>query len=61
MNQIVKLMEGKGIHCTKDNIQITTGSQQAISLTGMLALNKGDVVVMENPTYLGAISAYGTL
>ena len=58
MDQIVKLMEGKGIHCTKDNIQITTGSQQAISLTGMLALNKGDVVVMENPTYLGAISAY---
>lgn len=58
MEQIVKLMEKKGIRCGVENIQITTGSQQAIFLTGMLALDKGDAVVVENPTYLGALSAY---
>lgn len=58
MEQIVKLMEKKGIKCGIENIQITTGSQQAIFLTGMLTLDKGDAVVVENPTYLGALSAY---
>lgn len=29
-----------------------------IFLTGMLTLDKGDAVVVENPTYLGALSAY---
>ena len=55
MEQIVKLMEKKGIKCGIENIQITTGSQQAIFLTGMLTLDKGDAVVVVNPTYVGAL------
>ena len=58
MEQIVKLMEKKGIKCGIENIKITTGSQQAIFLTGMLTLDTVDAVVVDNPTYLGALSAY---
>ncbi|MCI1751054.1 MAG: PLP-dependent aminotransferase family protein [Megasphaera cerevisiae] len=58
IESICACMEKKDIACTAENIQITTGSQQAIYLTGLLALNKEDVVIVENPTYLGALSAY---
>lgn len=58
IEEIVKLMELKGIRCSAENIQITTGSQQGIFLSGLLSLNKGDAAAFENPTYLGALSAF---
>ena len=47
-----------GIETTYDQILITAGSQQALSLTGDVFLNEGDVVVCENPTYFGALNAF---
>lgn len=47
---------------TADNILITSGSQQALDLIGRLFINRGDYIVVESPTYLGALqawSAYG--
>jgi 2-aminoadipate transaminase len=47
---------------TADNILITSGSQQALDLLGRLFINRGDYIVVESPTYLGALqawSAYG--
>lgn len=41
-----------------ENIIITSGSQQAIDLSGRLFLDEGDVVLCESPTYLAAISAF---
>ena len=41
-----------------DNILITTGSQQNLDLAGKIFLDKGDVVLMESPTYLAAINAF---
>lgn len=43
---------------TKDNILITSGSQQAIDLTGKIFLDEGDVVFCESPTYLAALNAF---
>lgn len=40
------------------SIQIVSGSQQALDMSGKLFLDKDDVVVCENPTYLGAINAF---
>lgn len=37
---------------------VTAGSQQGLSLCGQLFLNEGDVVLVESPTYLGAITAF---
>ena len=37
---------------------LTNGSQQALDLIGKVFLNPGDRVLVENPTYLGAIQAF---
>ena len=44
-----------GLATTADQVLITSGAQQAIMLVGALLLSPGDGVVVENPTYLGAI------
>ena len=41
-----------------DDIIITTGSQQGLEFSAKLFLNKGDVVICESPSYLGAINAF---
>ena len=51
-----------GINVEVENIQITSGSQQALDLLGKLLINAGDRILVEAPTYLGALqawSAYG--
>lgn len=40
------------------NILITSGSQQALEFSGKLFINKGDVIICESPSYLGAINAF---
>ncbi len=47
-----------GLKVSAANISITSGSQQALDLLGRLFLNRGDRVIVENPTYLGAIQAW---
>jgi len=47
-----------GIEITPENILITSGSQQALDLLGKIFINRGDRVVVEDPTYLGAIQAW---
>jgi len=41
-----------------DNILITTGSQQALDLIGKIFINPGDRILVESPTYLGALQAW---
>jgi 2-aminoadipate transaminase len=43
-----------------NQILVTSGSQQALDLTGKLFLDEGDVVLCESPTYIGAIQALRT-
>lgn len=43
-----------------ENVLITSGSQQALSLIGALFINPGDRVLVEQPTYLGALQAFLT-
>ncbi len=47
-----------GIQVSADNVLITTGSQQALDLFGKIFINRGDRVLVESPTYLGAIQAW---
>ncbi|TME92541.1 MAG: PLP-dependent aminotransferase family protein [Chloroflexi bacterium] len=47
-----------GIGCSADDILVTNGSQQALDLIGKILLNPGDAVVVEKPTYLGALQAF---
>lgn len=47
-----------GIKAKPDNVLITSGSQQALDLIGKLMINAGDRVLVEAPTYLGALQAF---
>ena len=47
-----------GIVVNADNVLITSGSQQALDLIGKVFLNPGDHVLVERPTYLGALQAW---
>jgi 2-aminoadipate transaminase len=41
-----------------DELMITSGSIEALELTGKTFLDAGDTVVVEGPTYLGALMAF---
>lgn len=41
-----------------EQILITTGSQQALDLIGKVFLDKGSRILVEKPTYLGALQAF---
>lgn len=47
-----------GIHASLDEIFITSGSQQALDFAGKMLINEGDAVIVESPTYLGALNAF---
>jgi 2-aminoadipate transaminase len=47
-----------GANVGPENILITASSQQALDLIGKVFLNAGDHVVVEHPTYLGALQAW---
>lgn len=46
------------LNFSKDDILITTGSQQALDLLGKVFINKGDAIAIERPGYLGAIQSF---
>ncbi|RPI19106.1 MAG: PLP-dependent aminotransferase family protein [Ignavibacteriae bacterium] len=51
------MLRRKNLKVPVEEIQITNGSQQAIALICKTFLNKGETVVLERPSYLGAIQA----
>lgn len=55
---ILQNMARYGIHCTLDNVMITGGSQQALDLIGKVLVDEGDTILVEAPTYLGALQAW---
>lgn len=55
---IVRNAERYGINIEPDNVLITNGSQQALDLIGKVFINAGDHIMVERPTYLGALQAW---
>ena len=55
---LVAEMASRQVTCTTDDVQVTTGSQQALDLLGKIFLDPGDVILTETPTYLAAIQAF---
>ena len=47
-----------GVKAKPENVLLTSGSQQALDLIGKLFINAGDRVLVEAPTYLGALQAF---
>ncbi len=58
LETLCALLALRGIRTSVDELVITTGSQQALDLVARILFDPGDVVLMELPTYSGAISAF---
>jgi 2-aminoadipate transaminase len=56
--QIAALHRQRGIPATAENILLTTGSQQGLDLIGKCFINEGSEVIVEKPTYVGALQAW---
>lgn len=46
------------INISSEYIQIVSGAQQGIDIIGKVLLNSGDTIIVENPTYTGALAAF---
>jgi len=55
---ITERMKVFGIESDPDEILITSGSQQGLDFCAKIFIDPGDVVVVESPSYLGAINAF---
>ncbi|MEV1077387.1 PLP-dependent aminotransferase family protein [Streptomyces sp. NPDC050211] len=51
-------MSVRGLVTDADDVLVTTGSQQALSLLATALVEPGDTVVVENPCYLAALQAF---
>lgn len=59
--EIAAWMRQRGVPVEAEHILILSGSTQGVGLVGRLLINPGDEVVVEVPTYLGAIQAFRAL
>jgi DNA-binding transcriptional MocR family regulator len=48
----------RGLPATADELLVTTGSQQALGLVATVLLDRGDTVLVENPSYLAALQCF---
>jgi len=58
---ITHILASQGLQTRSDNVLITAGSQQALSLVSQLLLKPGDVILVESPTYSGALELFRAL
>lgn len=56
--EIARRETQKGIPTEYDQVQIVSGSQQALYLIARILIDKGDKVLVESPTYMGALQAF---
>ena len=58
---IAQVLASQGLSASAENILITSGSQQALAITAQLLLRPSDIVLVENPTYAGALDLFRSL
>jgi DNA-binding transcriptional MocR family regulator len=56
--RVAAWLTDQGLPTASQQVLTTSGAQQAIGLVAALVLQPGDVVVLENPTYFGAIDVF---
>jgi DNA-binding transcriptional MocR family regulator len=56
--QIAELMREDGTPCIADDILVLQGAQQGLDLAAKMMLERGDTVIVEDPTFLGATIAF---
>jgi DNA-binding transcriptional MocR family regulator len=56
---LARQLSSRGLPTKEDQILVTNGAQQAIALAARLLVSPGDDVILEDPTYPGAIDVFG--
>ncbi|WP_457554228.1 aminotransferase-like domain-containing protein [Desulfobacula sp.] len=55
---VIDFLKRDNIHLEKQNILITTSGQHGLDLAGRAFLDKGDIVLVDRPTFAGALVAF---
>lgn len=58
IDALVAEMRQRGVPASPGDVLVTTGSQQGLDLAARVLLDPGDAVLVELPTFTGAISAF---
>lgn len=58
LESLKEYLQKKGMAVEKNKLMITTGSLQAINILAKVFIDPEDVVVTENPCFIGGISAF---
>ena len=58
---LTKKLQSENIQTSPENILITVGGSQGIDLIGHLFINPGDPVIVEAPTFIGALQTFRNL
>ena len=58
LESLKEYMRNKGLPVDDNKILITTGSLQAINILAKVFVDPEDIVITENPAFIGAISAF---
>lgn len=57
--QIVGRLRSQGIEAEDDNVLVSYGSGQILALLPEVFVNRGDVVLIEGPSFMGAVRNFG--
>ena len=60
LQSLTLYLEKKGLPVSENKLMITTGSLQAINIMAKAFINPGDTILVENPCFIGAISAFNS-
>lgn len=58
LDVLPEMLAERGVAATADDLIVTTGSQQALDLCAQVFADAGDTVLVELPTYTGAITSF---
>lgn len=53
-----RLLNPKGVAATPDRIMVTVGGMESITLTCELFIEKGDIILVEKPTFIHAVETF---
>lgn len=58
LESLSSYLEAKGLPVKTNRLLITTGSLQAINILAKAFIDPGDTILVENPSFIGALSAF---
>ena len=58
-DRLAGVMADEGVEADPEDIVVTTGAQQALDLIGKIFIDPGDLIAVEAPAYVGALTAFG--